>query len=157
MASTPFKIITFNIRDRYFAFPSQQVKEIIENSGNVKPIFYGGNAIKGIITYEGNLISILNTPFLLDIKGGGSEHLILICKVRGSETPAGLTVSSVRGMGFVNPPDIKAPHGNEASYISGFFREMVDNEWKVVALLDLKKFLDHALARIRCSDNSETK
>lgn len=133
------------VRNMCFALPSHSVKEIIEGSERLKKISYGGSVLKGVMNFDGELVSILDTPSILDMKEEGEEPIILICKEKEMDSVAGLTVSVIKGMEVIDRSGIKPTHGKEASYIHGFIREAADGDEGVVALIDLKKFLDHAL------------
>ena len=138
--------MTFMVRNRHYALPSHSVKQIIENHDGVKKVFCGSSTIKGIIDFEGDLVSILDTPAVLEIVEEGRDPIILICKEKGMEGAAGLMVSAIKGMEIVDSSAIKPAHGSEATYIHGFIRERADKSEKVVALIDLKRFLDYAFA-----------
>ena len=142
------KIITFTINDSYFALPSKWVKEVVDYDDEVKDLFYGGGAIDGILSYEGDLVSVLNSSFCFDIPGERQEPLILICRESKGSTAMGITISSIKGIGFVDEAQIKAAQGSEIDYISGFIRESPETGQRVTALLDLGKFLKHASRKI---------
>lgn len=142
------KIITFAINDSYFALPSKSVKEVVDNDEEVKELFYGGGAIDGILSYEGDLLSVLNSSFFFDIPGEREEPLILICRESREDKAMGITVSSIKGIGFVDTTQIKKAQSSEADYISGFIRESSGAGQRVTALLDLGKFLKYASKKI---------
>jgi len=141
----PLKIIKFMAGERHLALPSHSVREIVDSGANIKNLSYGGPALKGVINFEGELISVLETACMFDLKEAGREFLILICREKGMEGAVGLTVSAIEGMETIDISGIKPSSGNEAAYIRGFIRETGEN---VVALLDLGKLLDFALSRI---------
>lgn len=142
------KIITFAIENRNFAFPSGHVKEILDNCEGVMKLFYGGKALKGIMTYEGGLISVLNTPFLLDIESK-KENFILLCKENPGDTAIGLTITSIKGIEYVREEEIKQSTNNEAPYIKGFSRKEISGKVTVTAILDMEKFIKHAAGKIQ--------
>lgn len=142
------KIIKFMVRDRCFALPSNNVKEVIDGYDNVKDISYGGHALKGVISFGGNLISVLDSASIFDIKSNGEEPMILVCKGKGMDWAAAITVSSIKGMEIVESSVIKPSHGDEATYISGYIREKTGGGETVVALIDLRKLLDYALTKV---------
>ena len=142
------KIITFTINDSYFALPSKWVKEVVDYDEEVKDLFYGSGAIDGILNYEGDLLSVLNSSFFFDIPGERQEPLILICRESKGSTAMGITISSIKGIGFVDTSHIKSAQSGEVDYISGFIRESPETGQRVTALLDLGKFLKHASRKI---------
>ncbi|MDT8318253.1 MAG: chemotaxis protein CheW [bacterium] len=142
------KIITFVINDSYFALPSKSVKEVVDYDEDVKGLFYGSGAIDGILSYEGDLVSVLNSSFFFDIPGEREEPLILICRESKESTATGITISSIKGIGFVDTSQIKSAQSSEADYIYGFIRENSEAGQRVTALLDLGKFLEYASKKI---------
>lgn len=142
------KIITFTINDSYFALPSKLVKEVVDYDEEVKDLFYGSGAIDGILSYEGDLVSVLNSSFFFDIPGERQEPLILICRESKGSTSMGITISSIKGIGFIDTSQIKSAQSSEADYISGFIREGSETGQRVTALLDLGKFLKYASKKI---------
>lgn len=142
------KIITFTINDSYFALPSKSVKEVVDYDEEVKDLFYGSGAIDGILSYEGDLVSVLNSSFFFDIPGERKEPLILICRESKEDTAMGITISSIKGIGFVDTSEVKSAQASEADYISGFIRESSETGQGVTALLDLGKFLQYASKKI---------
>ena len=142
------KIITFTISDSYFALPSKSVKEVVDYDDEVKELFYGSGAIDGILSYEGDLVSVLNSSYFFDIPGERQEPLILICREFKGSTAMGITISSIKGIGFVDTSQVKSAQTSEADYISGFIREGSETGQRVTALLDLGKFLKYASKKI---------
>ena len=142
------KVITFTIDDSYFALPSKMVKEVVDNDEHVKGLFYGKGIIEGILSYEGNLITVIDSAFLMDIKMESKNPLILICRESRSSSAMGLTISSIRGVSFVHTSHIKATQGSEAEYIAGFIRDESVPGQKVTALLDLGKLLAYTSLKI---------
>lgn len=142
------KIITFVINDSYFALPSKSVKEVVDYDEEVKDLFYGSGAIDGILSYEGDLVSVLNSSFFFDIPGERQEPLILICRESKGSAAMGITISSINGIGFVDTSQVKSAQTSEADYISGFIRESSETGQRVTALLDLGKFLKYASKKI---------
>lgn len=142
------KIITFTINDSYFALPSKLVKEVVDYDEEVKDLFYGSGAIDGILSYEGDLVSVLNSSFFFDIPGERQEPLILICRESKESTAMGITISSIKGIGLIETSQIKSAQSSEADYISGFIREGSETGQRVTALLDLGRFLKYASKKI---------
>jgi len=142
------KIITFSIENRSFALPSTNVKEVLDNDKGIMSLFYGGKALKGILPYEGGLLSVLNTPFLLDIESK-NENFILLCKEKKEDLATGLTISSIKGIEYVEEEEIKQSSNNEAPYISGFVRKETAGKVRVTAILDMGKFFTHAAGKVQ--------
>ncbi|HLB05540.1 MAG TPA: chemotaxis protein CheW [Thermodesulfobacteriota bacterium] len=142
------KILIFRIRGTYFALPSNNVKEIIDSYENLKTVFYDRKALKGLMNFEGDVVSILNTPFILDIKEDGEDPLILLCKEKGMERVTGMTISEVRGMKVTTVSMINPSEEKDAPYITGVLREEDGEMERTVALIDLKRFLDYAETKI---------
>lgn len=142
------KILIFRIRDRYFALASSNAKEIVDSYGNLKTVFYGGKALKGLMNFEGDVVSVLDTPFIIDIKEDGEDPLILLCKGKGMERGVGITISEVKGMKVITGSMINPSQEKEAPYITGFIREEGGETDRTVALIDLKRFLDYAETKI---------
>lgn len=140
------KILIFRIRSRRFALVSKNVKEILDSHGTLITVFYGGRALKGIMNLGGDPVSVLDTPFVLDMKEEGDDPVILFCREKGMERGIGITVSEVKGMELVDSSRIVFPQETDDVYISGFIRE--DDGKKEITLLDLKKFLDYADTKI---------
>lgn len=140
------KILTFRIRNRYFALVSKNVKEILDSQSNLISVFYGGRALKGIMNLGGDPVSVLDTPFILDMKEGGDDPVVLFCREKGMEKGIGIVVSEVKGMDIVDTSRIASPQETDAVYISGFIRKEEGKE--EITLLDLKKFLDYADTKI---------
>jgi chemotaxis signal transduction protein len=143
------KVIIFTINDNYFALPSKSVKEVVDNDNEVKDLFYGSDAIDGVLSYEGDLISVLNSSFLFNISGDGQEPLILVCRELKEKTVMGITISSIKGIGFIDTSEIKSTQDSEADYISGFIREDSDSGERVTALIDLEEFLKYVSKKIK--------
>ncbi len=146
------KILTFLVKDRHFALPSGNIKEITESGRNLKKIFYDrGGALKGLMSYEGDMISVLNTPLLLEIDkeaGAATEPLVLVSKEFGSDRPIGLLITSIVGMEIIEDTSLKHSHDEAASYTHGFIKEGKGDKQRVVTLLDLSKFLEYSSAKI---------
>lgn len=140
------KILIFRIRNRQFALVSKNVKEILDSHSTLIPIFYGGRGLKGIINLGGDPVSVLDTPFILDMKEEGDDPVILFCREKGMERGIGITVSEVKGMELVDSSMMVSPQEADNVYISGFIRE--DEGRREITLLDLKKFLDYADTKI---------
>ena len=95
------KIITFGVRDRHVAFPASEVREIVDSGNKLKPLFYSrGGAIKGIIEYEGEMISVLDTPNLLDVRSAGGLRQDLVHEGR---VPEGRSVANPDTFDLVRP------------------------------------------------------
>lgn len=142
------KILIFRIKDSSFAFPSKNVKEILDSYGNLKTVFYGGSALQGLIGFEGDLVSVLNAQFIMDIEGEGDGPIVLICKEKGMEKGVGITVAEVKGMEYADFSRVSPPREGDAKYISGFIGEGEAGKERLVTLLDLKPFLDYAYTKI---------
>ena len=142
------KVIVFTVGEGYYALPSANVKEIIENDEGVFHIAYGGSALKGVIRHEGELASVLNAPDVLGLPGRAEAPFILICRESRESRPVGLTISAVKGIEFVDTAEIKAVGTTEATCISGFIRESSDRMNKVAAILDIHRFLEAAGEKI---------
>jgi len=142
------KTLIFRIRGTYFALPSNNVKEIVDSYENLKTVFYGRKALKGLMNFEGDVVSVLNTPFVLDIKQEGEDPLILLCREKGMERVTGITVSEVKGMKVTTVSMINPSQEKDAPYITGFLREEDGEMERTVALIDLKRFLDYAETKI---------
>ncbi|MCK4847046.1 MAG: chemotaxis protein CheW [Deltaproteobacteria bacterium] len=149
------KIITFTIQDRYFALPTSEVKEVIDSSESMKTVFYNrGGALRGLMSYESNMISVLDGGFLLDIGNGNGrafsgDKLLLVCKDYDMENPIAMTITATIGMEMVDPSELKHSQDADAGYSKGFIREGRGDSERVITVLDLKKFLEHADDRIR--------
>ena len=142
------KVIVFTVGDGYYALPSANVKEIIDNDEGVLHIVYGGDTLKGVIMHEGELASVLDTPEILGIRDVKKTPFILVCRESRESSAVGLTISAVKGIEFVDTGQIKAAGTGEASYISGFMRESSDRMNKVAAILEIHKFLETSDERI---------
>ncbi len=142
------KILIFRIRNRQFALVSKNVKEIVDSCGGVKPVFYGGKALKGLMSFGSDLVSVIDTPLVLDIEGEDQDPMILICMEKGIERPIGITVSAVKGMDVISMSSVIPSQESDAGYIAGFIKEE-ENGGEVVTLLDLKRFLDYADTKIQ--------
>ena len=148
------KIITFGVRNRHVAFPASEVREIVDSGGKLKPLFYNrGGAVKGIMEHEGEMISILDTPNLLDVRVPGGEQFILICRPKDSEHSVGITISSVFGMEMVETNGLKHSSDEEANYTLGYFKDASGEKERVVTVLNLVKFLEYANAKIKKFEN----
>ena len=164
------KIITFTIFDRYFALPTAEVKEVIDSSESLKTTFYNrGGALKGLMSYDSNMISVLDSGFLFDIadvggadsSGNGSsgngtsagtssnDTLLLVCKEHDMENPVAITITATIGMDMIDPADLKHSQDADAGYSKGFIREGKGASERVITVIDLKRFLEHADGRIR--------
>lgn len=142
------KVLIFRVRDRYFALASKNAKEIVDSSENLKTIFYGGRGLKGLMNFEGEVVSVLNGPFILGIEEDGEDPVILLCKEKEMERAVGITVSEIKGMDVIDTSKIAPLREKDAAYILGFIREEDKGNEKVVTLIDLKKFFDYADAKI---------
>ena len=159
------KIITFTIFDRYFALPTAEVKEVIDSSESLKTVFYDrGGALKGLMSYDSNMISVLDSGFLFDIadvggadsSGNGAsagassnDTLLLVCKEHEMENPVAITITATIGMELIDPADLKHSQDADAGYSKGFIREGKGASERVITVIDLKRFLEHADGRIR--------
>lgn len=143
------KILTFRVRDRFFALPSGSIREITESTKNLKNVFYDrGGALKGLMSYDGDMISVLDTPFLLDIDHAGDESLILVCKDRDQERPIGMLITAIEGMEIIDDTKLKHSQDEEASFTHGFIKEGKGEKQRVITLLDLRRFLDYSSNKI---------
>lgn len=166
------KVITFSIFDRHFALPTAEVKELIDSSESLKTVFYDrGGALKGLMSYEGNMISVLDSGFLLDIKSNGNgngesaesdspadstspettsnETLLLVCKDQEMENPVAITITATMGMEMIDPTELKHSQDSDAGYSKGFIREGRGAAERVITVIDLKRFLEHTDGSIR--------
>ena len=142
------KIVIFRVENRHFAIFSKNVKEIIDSASGVNPVFYGGKALKGIMSFGSDLISVLDSHFLLGLGNDRGEQMILVCKEKEMEKPVGITVSAVKGMEIVSLSSVISAQGNDEVYISGLIAEVMGGKEIAVPLLDLRRFLDFAETRI---------
>ena len=122
------------------------------------------------MSYEGNMISVLDSGFLFDIIGeGGSggngnaessangtsangtsnETLLLVCKEHDMENPVAITITATIGMDMIDPADLKHSQDADAGYSKGFIREGKGAAERVITVIDLKRFLEHTDGRIR--------
>ena len=123
--------------------PSNNVKEIIDNLGSVKAVSYGGDILKGVMNFDGNLISVLDLPALLDMHEGENISMMIACKDKEMDAPVAMLISSILGMETIGMSSVTPSQDDDIEYIQGFLKEDED-----VALLDLKKLLDYAGTRI---------
>lgn len=140
------KILIFRIRNRQFALVSKNVKEIVDSCGGVKPVFYGGKALKGLMSFGSDLVSVIDTPLVLGMEGEEHDPMVLICMEKGIDRPVGITVSAVKGMDVISVSSVLPSQEGDAGYIAGFIRKEENGE--VVTLLDLRRFLDYAETKI---------
>lgn len=140
------KILIFRIRNRQFALVSKNVKEIVDSCVGVKPVFYGGKTLKGLMSFGSDLVSVIDTPLVLGIEGEEQDPMILICMEKGIDRPVGITVSAVKGMDVISMSRVTPSQESDAGYIAGFIKEEENGE--VVTLLDLRRFLDYAETKI---------
>lgn len=144
----PLKVLIFRVGDRYFAIASKNAKEIVDSSENLKTVFYGGRALKGLMNFEGDVVSVLNGPFILGIEDDGKDHVILLCKEKEMERAVGITISEVKGMEVIDASKIAPLLEKDAAYISGFVRQEDKGKEKIVTLIDMEKFFDYAYSKI---------
>lgn len=142
------KVLIFRVGDRYFAVASKNAKEIVDSYGNLNAVFYGGRALKGLMNFEGEVLSVLSGPFILGIEGEGDDPVILLCKEKEMKTAVGITVSEIKGMDIIDTSKVAPLLEKDAAYISGFIREEDKGEERVVTLIDLKRFFDYADTKI---------
>lgn len=145
----PLKIITFMVGDRRFALPSRQVKEIIESEQGVKPLFYGGDLLKGLVDYSGDLISVLNFPLLLDISEPVECPSILVCRDKESGVSVALTISEVLGIERVGVGRIEAASDSDAGYVKGLIKAVRGGKGNAAVLIDLAKISAQGIAGIK--------
>ena len=141
--------LLFTIRGRAFAISSRSVKEIAEFRDNVKKVFKGGVGVKGLMSFEEEIISVLDTPYLLGIGERGAEPFILVCRDKSMDRPAGITVSGVKGMAHLEPSNIKPLEKKEEEYAAGYTREGNNGSGRVVTIIDAVKFFDYAYNKIK--------
>ncbi|MCK5236567.1 MAG: chemotaxis protein CheW [Deltaproteobacteria bacterium] len=160
------KILTFLINDRYFALPSASIKEILDSEKSIKQIFYNrGGALRGLLVYEGDMISVLDTEILLDIASNGNgngkgtalgmDKLVLICKDRELERAIAIVINSIDCMETIEEEELKLSQDESATYTRGFIKEGKGEEQRVVTVLDLKKFLEYSGKRIESLESGE--
>jgi len=141
------KVITFTVGGRQFALPTKNVKEILRTDRYLKPLFYNQSGVlKGVMELEGQMVSVLNTPFILGIQGNGSEPIILVCREKGLDRAVGLVVSTVDGIRTVDPSLIKEPQNLKGDFWAGVFE---GPEGRKVLLIELGRFLMAALQKIK--------
>lgn len=145
----PLKVITFMVKDRYFALPSRQVKEIIESEEEIKPLFYGGDLLKGLVNYSGELVSVLNLPLLLDIPGSVDCPSVLVCRDKESGLSVAITVSEILGIERVGVGRMEPISSDNEGYIKRFIRPGRDGKGNRLALIDLEKIAKMGLERIK--------
>lgn len=137
------KFIVFSVRERFFALPSTDVKEIVESDQALKKIFYNrGGVLRGLMDFEGNVISVLDSVSLLEVEEDGVESLVLICIDRAGGKPVGITATAVVGMEMVNSDDIKGSPEDETNFTVGFVKEGRGDKERVITILDLDKFFN---------------
>ena len=137
------KIITFEVKGRFFALPSNNVKEIIDNPGCVKEIRYGGDILRGVMNFEGNLISVVDLPALLDMHEDDKALMMLACKDKDMDTPVAMLISAIKGIETIGLSSVKPSQNDDVEYIQGFVKDDED-----IALLNLKKLLEYTRTRI---------
>jgi chemotaxis signal transduction protein len=145
----PLKVISFIVKDRYFALPSRQVKEIIESEEEIKPLFYGGGLLKGLVNYNGELVSVLNLPLLLDIPGPVKCPSVLVCRDKESGLAVAITVSEIVGIERVGVGRIESISNAKDGYVKGFIRPGRDGKGNRLALIDLEKIAEMGLEHIK--------
>jgi len=137
------------VKDRCFALPSRQVKEIIESEQDIKPLFYGGELLKGLVNYSGDLVSVLNLPLLLDIPGPVKCPVILVCRDKESGLAFAITVSEILGIERVGVGRIESMSDSSDGYIKGFIKPGRDGKGNRLALIDLEKIAEMGVERIK--------
>ncbi len=143
------KVLVFKVGDRHFALLSNVVKEIIESEKTLKEVFYDkGGALRGLVNYEGDMVSVIDTAWALDFDCQNNEEFILLCKEREMEKAVSITATTVVGMESVDTSKIKGTQDTEKSYSFGFLREGSGRSERIVTFLDLKKFLDYSRIKI---------
>lgn len=143
------KVLVFKVGDRHLALLSNVVKEIIESDKTLKEVFYDkGGALKGLVNYEGDMVSVIDTAWALDFDNEDQEEFILLCKEREMEKAVSLTATTVVGMESIDTSKIKGTQDTEKSYSFGFLREGSGRSERIVTFLDLKKFLDYSRVKI---------
>ena len=143
------KVLVFKVGDRHLALLSNVVKEIIESDKTLKEVFYDkGGALKGLVSYEGDMVSVIDTAWALDFDNEDPEEFILLCKEREMEKAVSLTATTVVGMESIDTSKIKGTQDTEKSYSFGFLREGSGRSERIVTFLDLKKFLDYSRVKI---------
>jgi chemotaxis signal transduction protein len=141
------KIITFQVRGKTLAMPSANVREITDAAKHLKPIFYDrGGALKGVMNYEGEMISVMDLTGIFEMNEPGAEPFILVCEEENSVV--GVAISAVVGMETVETANLKHSQDEEANYTIGYLKETVRGAERVVSILDLKKFLAYVEKRI---------
>lgn len=145
----PLKVITFMVKDSYFALPSRQVKEIIESEEEIKPLFYSGDLLKGLVNYSGDLVSVLNLPLLLDIPEPVNCPSILVCKDKELGLTVAITVTEILGIERVGVGRLEPNPNDQDSYVKGFIRGKSGGNGKRLSLINLEKISEIGLERIK--------
>lgn len=143
------KVLVFKVGDRHFALLSNVVKEIIETEKTLKEIFYNkGGALRGLVSYEGDMVSVIDTAWALDFETEDTEEFILLCKEREMEKAVCITATTVVGMESIDTSKIKGTQDTDKSYSFGFLREGSGRSERIITFLDLKKFLNYSRNKI---------
>ncbi len=146
----PFKVVVFTVSDRHYAIASSSIKEVNDVEGNIKKVLYDkGGALSGIMSYEGDMISVLHTAKLLDHEDAEDNH-ILVCKDKNMDRAVGLITDTIVGMEVLDKEKIKHSQ-DEAAYTFGFLKEGEGDKERVVTFLDLSKFLEYVMGRVAAS------
>ncbi len=141
------KVITFTAGGRHLALPTKNVKEIVRTDKHLKPLFYNQSGVlKGVMELEGQMISVLNTPFILGIQEDHSMPIILVCREKGMDRAVGLVASTVDGIRTVETSHIKEPQGLKGDFWAGILD--VPGQRKIL-LIELGRFLISALQKIK--------
>ncbi len=147
------KVITFSVGGSLLALPFREVKEIVEGTAGVRKMPYGVKALKGILSFEGRLVSVICTPFVLGMAEKEEENFVLLCRYGEGKEVVGLTVSGVKGLKVVNLSAVTPQEGGQSPFTDGLFIEGKGSGAVAVSILNLERFLDGALAMIRETDH----
>lgn len=145
----PLKLIIFRAGESYLALPSVNVKEILETDENIKPLFYGGELLKGIIGYEGRLVSVLDLPLLLNVPDNTDKPMVIICRNKDTGLTLGLRISDVEGIRRLNTSKLSNPSRDDKKFIKGFLKTGEDPGDVTAALIDLDMIAEYSYSMMK--------
>lgn len=156
------KVLVFKTAESHFALLSNAVKEIVETKKTLKNVFYDkGGALKGLVNYENDMISVINTDWVFDFdkeneNNENNEEFILVCKEREMDRAVAITANIIVGMESIDTSKIKGTQDLEKGYSFGFLREGTGRNERIVTFLDLQKFLEFSKNKIEKLQSSGT-
>jgi len=136
--------VTFDLNKERYGIDVMAVKEVLRFS-EVTEVPGSENFVKGIINLRGNVVTVIDTRKLFEIKEKESdeETRILVFELGNNQELAGLIIDNVEEVVTLNESDIdRKSNIGEGKKQKSFVQGLCYHEESLIILMDLAKIIE---------------